>query len=413
MRLPQGPLRSRNFRLLLACDVISMTGSAVAVVAIPFAVLAIGGSASDVGFVATALSLSLVAFLLLGGVLADRLPRHKVMLAANMLQAVAQAASAALVLIGTAQVWELIVLTAARGVGMGFYSPAAAGLLPQTVPADQRAQASAMDRIGRSGAVIGGSALGGVLVGAAGPGWGLAVDAVTFALAGALRTGMRFPALPPAPAAGLLHDMRAGWRDFISRRWLWVIVLEFACVVAVSTATTGVLGPLVANAHYDGARSWGAILAAYAIGAVLGGMVMLRFRPRRMLVAASLGVPAFSMFLFALAVPLAVPWVAAAALLAGGCLEVFSVNWATTMMQEIPPGMLSRLAAYDLLGSFALAPVGTAVAGPVAGAFGISAVLTAGGILIVLLAVAVLCVPEVRHLRRQVPAHPAETTVAT
>ena len=408
MRLPPGPLRSRNFRLLLACDVISMAGSSVAIVATPFAVLAIGGSATDVGFVATASTLTLVAFLLLGGVVADRLPRHQVMLAANLLQALTQAASAALVLTGHAQVWELIALSAGRGVGMGFYFPAAAGLLPQTVPADQRAQASAMDRIGRNGAVIGGSALGGLLVSAAGPGWGLAVDAVSFAVAGALRTGMRFPALPPPAAGGMLHDMRVGWRDFISRRWLWVIVLEFACVVAVSTATTSVLGPLVADAHYDGARSWGAILAAYAIGAVLGGMVMLRFRPRRMLVAASLAVPAFSVFLFTLAVPLAVPWVAAASLLAGGCLEVFSVNWATTMMQEIPPGMLSRLAAYDLLGSFALAPVGTAVAGPVADAFGTSAVLTVGGILIVLLTVAVLSVPEVRHLRRQLPAQPAE-----
>ena len=176
MRLPPGPLRSRNFRLLLACDVISMAGSSVAIVATPFAVLAIGGSATDVGFVATASTLTLVAFLLLGGVVADRLPRHQVMLAANLLQALTQAASAALVLTGHAEVWELIALSAGRGVGMGFYFPAAAGLLPQTVPADQRAQASAMDRIGRNGAVIGGSALGGLLVSAAGPGWGLAVD---------------------------------------------------------------------------------------------------------------------------------------------------------------------------------------------------------------------------------------------
>src|SRR5260370_26539523 len=128
MRLPQGPLRSRNFRLLLTCDVISMTGSAVAVVAIPFAVLAIGGSASDVGFVATALSLSLVAFLLLGGALADRLPRPKVMLAANMLQAVAQAAPAAPRLPGPPQVAGPVVLGAAHGGGMGFYSPAPPGL---------------------------------------------------------------------------------------------------------------------------------------------------------------------------------------------------------------------------------------------------------------------------------------------
>jgi len=405
MRVPQGPLLSRNFRLLLACNVISVAGTAVALVAIPFAVLAIGGSAADVGYVAAAVMVPALIFPL-GGVVADRLPRHQVMMAANALQALAQGAAAALVLTGQAQVWELVVLAAVRGVGYAFYFPAAEGLLPQTVPADQRAAANAMDRIGRNASQIGGSALGGILVALAGPGWGLAVDAATFAAAMVLRAAMRFPDLPPVPKTAMLHDLREGWHDFISRRWLWPIVLAFGFIVAVSTATTSVLGPLVAHSELGGARSWGIILAAYAAGAVLGGMVMLRFRPRRMLLAAMLSVPAFSVFLFALAVPLAVGWVAAVALLAGGCLEVFSVNWATTMQQEIPPAMLSRLSSYDLLGSFALAPIGAAVAGPAAGAFGVPAVLTAGGILIVLLTAAVLLIPEVRNLRRHRPAAP-------
>jgi hypothetical protein len=72
------------------------------------------------------------------------------MMAANALQAVAQAAAAALVLAGRAEVWELVVLAAARGVGYAFYFPAEAGLLPQTGPADQRSAANAMDRIGRA-----------------------------------------------------------------------------------------------------------------------------------------------------------------------------------------------------------------------------------------------------------------------
>ena len=396
-----GPLRSRNFRLLLACDVISTSGTAVATVALPFAVLGIGGSASDVGYVAAAYLVPLIGFLLLGGVVADRLPRHQVMMAANALQALAQAASAGLLLAGHAGVWELAALAAARGVGSGFYLPAAEGLLPHTVPADQRAPANALDRIGRNSGQIGGAALGGVLVGLAGPGWGLAVDAVSFAVAGALRAGMRFPALPAAPRAGLVHELREGWRDFISRRWLWAIVAEFAFVVAILAGTQSVLGPLVADAHLGGARSWGLILAAEGLGAVLGGFVMIRFRPRRMLLAASLAVPADSLFFLALAVPLPVPVIAATAFAAGASVEVFSVNWATTMQQEIPPAMLSRLSSYDALGSFALAPVGTAVAGPLAASFGTSAVLTAGAILIVLLTAAVLLVPEVRNMQRQ------------
>src|SRR5215468_7993267 len=226
-----------------------MTGTAVASVAAAVAVLAIGGSAADVGYVAAAVMVPALLFPL-GGVVADRLPRHQVMMAANVLQAAAQATAAALVLAGRAQVWELVVLAFARGVGYAFYFPAEAGLLPQTVPADQRAAANAMDRIGRGASQIGGSALGGVLVAVAGPGWGLAVDAATFAVAAALRAGMRFPDLPPAPNTAVVRDLREGWQDFISRRWLWAIVLALGCMVAISTGATNVLGPVVAHAQF-------------------------------------------------------------------------------------------------------------------------------------------------------------------
>jgi MFS family permease len=369
-------------------------------VAIPFAVLRIGGTASDIGYVATAELIPVIAFLLIGGVIADRLPRHQVIVAANVLQALAQGTSAALLLTGQAHVWQLAALAAAGGIGFGFYYPAAQGLLPQTVPVSQRPQANALNRTGRNAATIGGTALGGLLVGLAGPGWGLAIDAMSFATAGALRIGMRFPALPTMQTSGMLHGLREGWHEFTSRRWLWITVAQFAVVSAVSAALVNVLGPLVAHSHLGGARNWGFILASYGAGAVAGGLVMTRFRPRHLLVAAMLSVPTFSLILFALAVPLAVPLDMAAAILAGGCVEVFSVSWATTMQQEIPPEKLSRVSSYDALGNYALTPVGTAIAGPLASSFGSRAVLATGGALVVILPALVLLVPEVRHMRR-------------
>jgi predicted MFS family arabinose efflux permease len=397
----QGVLRSSNFRLLVTSNFISLAGSAVSFVAVPFAVLRIGGTATDLGYVATAGLIPLIAFLLLGGVVADRLPRHQVMFAANTLQALAQGACAALIFTGHARVWQLAVLAAAGGIGFGFYYPAEQGLLPQTVPADQRAQANALERTSRNAAGIGGMALGGVLVGLAGPGWGLAIDAASFAGAALLRLGMRFPHLPPVSAPSVLRELREGWQEFASRRWLWIIVLQFGFLIAVSSAAINVLGPLVAHSRLDGARSWGFIAAASMAGAVAGGLVMTRFRPRHLLVAAMASVPGFSLLLFALAVPLAVPFDAAAAAVGGACVEVFSVSWATALQQEIPPEKLSRVSSYDALGNFALAPVGTAVAGPLTSALGTAGVLAAGGALVVILPVLVLLVPEVRQLRRK------------
>jgi MFS family permease len=403
MTFLRGALASRNFRLLLACDVVSTFGTAVALVAVPFAVLSIGGSAADVGYVTAAGMLPVIVFLLLGGVIADRLPRQQVVTGANVLQALAQAGSAALLLAGRAHIWELMALAAVHGIGQGFYFPASAGLLPQTVPEQHRAQANAMDRIGRNAALITGSALGGVLVGVAGPGWGLAVDAASYAMAALLRIGMRIPAGPPrGETTRMLHELREGWREFASRRWLWAIVLEFSLLVAVWDGATEVLGPVVAHDQLGGAHSWGIVLAAQAAGAVLGGLAMIRFRPRRMLLIGSLCTAPTSALLFTLAVPLAVPVLAVAAFAAGVCIEVFEVNWATAMQQEIPPAALSRVSAYDALGSWGLAPVGTVLAGPLALALGTSVVLAAAGVLIVLLTAAVLCVPEVRQLRRRV-----------
>jgi MFS family permease len=195
-----GALASRNFRLLVGCDVTSMAGGAMATVAIPFAVLRSGGTASDIGFVATAGLVPTIAFLLFGGVIADRVPRQRVMMAADAAQAAVQAAFAALVLTGHAVLWEMMLLTAIRGCANGFYLPAAQGLLPQTVPAGQLASANAIRRLGLNAAQIGGSALGGLVVGLLGPGWGLVADAASFAVASALRLGMRMGALPAVRA---------------------------------------------------------------------------------------------------------------------------------------------------------------------------------------------------------------------
>jgi predicted MFS family arabinose efflux permease len=399
--LLRGPLRSRNFRLLAACNVISVAGSQAAVVAIPFAVLRSGGSASDVGYVATAELIAMIGCLLLGGAIADRLPRHHVIMAAEAMQALSQGASAALVLTGHARVWQLAALAAAGGAGFGFYYPAAQGLLPQTVPASQRAQANALFRTGRNAASIGGAALGGLITGLAGPGWALAADAASFTAAAALRAGMRFERLPPALAPGMLRDLREGWREFTSHRWLWPIVAQFTIITGVYAAVMSVLGPLVAHSSLGGARSWGLITASYAAGAVAGGLVMTRYRPRRLLVAAMLSVPAYCLLLFALAVPLPVPLDLAAALVAGGSLEVYTVCWATTMQQEIPPGKLSRVASYDGLGSIALTPAATAIAGPAATTIGTAGVLAVGGTLVAILPALTLLIPEVRHMRRK------------
>jgi MFS family permease len=348
-------------------------------------------------------------FLLFGGVLADRLPRQRVMFVANLVQGTAQGVFGLLVLTGQAQVWEMMVLTAARGCGFGFYMPAAQGLVPQTVVAENLASANAVRRLSLNGAQIAGAALGGLVVAAAGPGWGLIADAASYGAAAVTRIGMRFTSLPPIVRVGLLPELLAGWRAFTSRRWLWVVVAEFGVVNAMFVGAFLVLGPVVAQDHLGGAWSWGLILAAQSVGAVTGAAVMVRWRPIRLLRTGNFAVAAMALPLAALAFPLALPVIAAAALLSGFGIETFEVNWTTAMQEHVPREMLSRVSAYDALGSYALSPIGTTLAGPVAAVLGNPATLGGAAVVILGATAIALAVPDVRQLSRraQQPSSPA------
>lgn len=208
----------RNYSLLTASAFVTNLGSHGALIAAAFAVLETGGDGGDVGLVAASRTLPLVLFLLIGGAVADRLPRHRVMVAANALNCLSQAAFAVLVLTGEARLWQMMLLTALGGTGQAFFSPAAEGMLLSSVQGEQASRAFAVFRMAMQGAAVGGAALGGAMVAAIGPGWVLAADAAAFAVAGSLRAFLDVSHIPArAPGGGMLADLREGWREFAGR----------------------------------------------------------------------------------------------------------------------------------------------------------------------------------------------------
>ncbi|MEU1436794.1 MFS transporter [Streptomyces sp. NPDC005786] len=392
----------RNYRLLTAAAIITGLGTNGALIAAAFAVLQAGGDGGDVGLVAAARTAPLVLFLLIGGAIADRLPRHRVMVAANALNCLSQGAFAWLVLAGDPQLWQMMLLTALCGTGQAFFSPAAEGMLMSSVSGEQASRAFALFRMSMQGAAIGGAALGGAMIAAMDPGWVLAVDAAAFGLAGALRAFLDVSHIPSRePGGGLLADLRDGWQEFIGRPWLWAIVAQFSVVVAAVGAAEAVYGPLVAQDELGGARPWGLALAAFGVGTVAGGLLMVRWKPRRLLLAGTLCVFPLALPSAGLAVPLPVEGLCVVMFVSGAAIEVFGVSWMTAMHQEIPEDKLSRVSAYDWFGSVAMVPVATALAGPVESLVGRSQALWGCAGLVVLVTGAVLFVPDVRHLTRR------------
>ena len=395
------PLRHREFRLLFTGRATTILGSAMAPVALAFAVLDITGSKTDLGLVLAARALPQLLFLLVGGIWADRLPRHRVMVASDLVSGASQAAVAALLITGNAEIWHLVAFGIVNGTSTAFFFPASQGIVPQTVPPGLLQQANALLRLVLNGSFIGGAALGGLLVAAFGSGTAIAIDSVTF-FAGAVFIGaMRLPASLRLESTTFLVDLAVGWKEFRARTWLWVIVLQFSFVNAVESGALYVLGPVVAEEELGGARDWGLIVAAQAVGMVAGGLVGLRFQPRRMLLAATLAILLMPGVLVTLGFPLALPVIIGAAFLAGVGIEMFSILWDTTMQQQIPGEMLSRLYSYDMVGSLALVPIGYAVAGPVAEVLGVQTTLWAAAGVAFAATLPVLLVRDVQRLERK------------
>ena len=397
----RGPFGHRDFRLLFLGRTTSFVGNAFANVALAFAVLELTGSKADLGYVLAARSLPQVIFLLAGGIWADRLPRHRVMVVSNLLSGLSQAAVAALLLSGHARIWELGGLAAVNGMSSAFFFPASTGIVPQTVPRPLLQSANALLRLGLNASFIGGAALGGVIVGATSPGIGIACDAASFFLAALFIRLIRIPASLRMESSSFLADLGEGWREFSSRPWLWAIVAQFGFVNAAEQGCSSVLGPAIAKAHLGGAAVWGLVLTAQSIGLVAGGLLLLRLRPRRLLLVATLGFLLTIPFLLALSAPAAAVVVVAAAAVAGIGTEIFGVLWETTLQQEISQEKLSRVSAYDALGSFVLIPLGVAVAGPVAQAIGTRQTILGAAALSLTVTLAVLLVRDVRTIERR------------
>ena len=363
-------LRRRDFRLLFLGQGVSVLGERMVAVALAFAVIELGGSASEVGLVLAAAWVPFVATVLAGGVVADRTSRRSVMVAADLVRMTSQGTMAALLITGAGEIWMLAALAGVTGAAMGFFGPAATGLMPEVVPPDELQPANALRSAAVSASEIAGPALAGVLVATAGAGWAIAVDAATFAASAVCLALLRPPERELPERASFLSDLRDGWDAFRSRRWVWTFVAYFA-IVNVFWGAWSALGPIVADRDLGGAAVWGSILAAQGVGALAGSLLATRARPVRPLVLVAAMEGLFGLPLGFLAAALSAPLLAVGAFLSGIGLMVGMSVWESTLQRHIPQESLSRVSSYDWFGSYAFLPLGLALWGTVAGAIGI------------------------------------------
>jgi MFS family permease len=396
----RGVFRHREFRLLLAGQTASTLGDRIVFVALALYVTDVG-SPSDVGIVLAAHALPLVAFLLIGGVWADRLPRHRVMIVTDAVRFALHGLLAALIFTGGVEIWMIAVIEALFGTAEAFFRPAYTGLIPQTVPESEIQPAKASFGTVETAAEFAGPALATALVLGVGPGYAFAIDAATFLVSAAFLLPLR-PRERGAVGgrATVLTELREGWTEVRSRDWIWVIVLAFSLALLTSFGPWQTLGATVSVEQYDTRATFGIATAAMGAGTMLGALIGFRWQPRHPMRTGMLLVlpwPASFAF-FALGAP--VPLLLVIFTATGTCLALFGIWWETALAERVPPHVLSRVAAYDWMGSLALLPLGYVLAGPLGERLGATEVLIGGSVLALVSLGSALTVRDVRALRR-------------
>lgn len=391
-------LGHRDFRWFAVGYGTSKLGTAMAPVALAFAVLKTG-NATTFGVVLGARILPIVLLLLFGGVFADRLGGRKVMVASDAVRALAQGLFAVLLLIGRPSVGVMAALAVLNGAGEGIFTPSLQALVPRIAGVERLKDANAFLSLTTSAAGITGPALGGLLAAVAGPASVLGFDALTYCVSIGVLIGLSSVPQPVRERSSLLKELRSGWTEFRSRAWLWTTTLQFCLFNALVWAPFLVLGPVVARDRLGGAWAWGLVTAAQCCGSVAASVVVLRRpEPRRPLVAVTIGTLGYAAPPALLAAGSSLTWVCGAALLAGAASGYGSLETAV-IQREVPLEAQGRIAAYQYLGAFALGPLGLVAAGPVSGVFGVGHVLAFAAVWQVVTVMVTLAVPSVRGVR--------------
>jgi DHA3 family tetracycline resistance protein-like MFS transporter len=401
VRLPRivEPLRHRDFRLLWTGQTLTLLGSFVSNIAYPFQVLQLGGSALELGALVSAFTGASLIFLLIGGAVADRVPRRILIVVAELGSGVIVGVVALLGFVGALQIWHLYVTYALFGAASAFSVPALGAIIPELVPEDILIAGNAVQGLSRQSARVGGPIIGGLLVATAGPPAAFAFDALSFFLSAGAVALTRARPLASEARRSILREIREGFAFVFSVQWLWVTIFGWSLIVAAWIAAIAVALPLLVTTTLGGgAVTYGIISAGVGVGEAIGATAIAQVRIRRSgvamyLLGALMGV---SFFVYGL-VP-TIPGALVASAVNGLSFACFGVLWVTALQVHVPRRLLGRVTSVDYFGGTLLAPVAPVGAALLAQSQGPAFVFVVAGIITVTLTLAGLLLPSIRKL---------------
>jgi MFS family permease len=392
----------RDLRFVFGATLASNLGDGIVSVALAFAVLDLTGSATDLGIVLAARTVAQVSVMLVGGVVADRVSRRAVMIAADLGRFASQAAIGVLLATDHATVAELAISQVLLGIGSSFFIPASSGLI-RTVAGEHAQEANALRTISGSGASLLGPALGGLLVVTTGPSWAMLLDGASYLLSAALLAGVGRTLATlkrDTDAPSFLADMLGGLREVKSRTWLWSLIMNMAVGNILFTAWP-VLAPLICKQHYGGAGAYAALGVAWTAGMLTGGGLLLWVRPRHLLRVAMLASLPWTVPGILLGVQLPIYVIVVFQFIAAAGISVEGSLFWTAMQQSVPAEATSRVTSWDYAATMSIMPLGYLLVGPLESAVGSTTALIACSAAVIVVTSCSFAVRDVRMLERQ------------
>ena len=393
-------LAHKYVKRLFIARFISNFGNGMGPIALAFGILALpNGSANVLGFV---LGVTTVAFLIMtpfGGVIADKYGRARMVGLTDMAAGLVLLVQVAYFATGDVPIAVLLIVNGFFGLMWGIFWPAFSGLMPAVLPEAGLQKGNALNAFMTNAGVILGAAAAGLLIDIFGVALTLAIDAISFIVSGFMISTFRH--LTPRAEISentMLDDLIHGWRVFLSFRWIVIIVASFSFIVMCWAAAENVLGPLIALEHFNGAKSWSFVITAESAGLIVGSIIAIKVKPKypmRFLMLSSFSI---TFYIWSMAKPQSLLMIAFGAFLFGITLDLWGTLWYTALQRKVPRDSLSRVSAFDGMGSMMFRPVGLAIAAPLSILFGIENVLEIFAAITVVAIILPLLNSEVRNM---------------
>jgi MFS family permease len=393
--------KNKYLKRFIFARFISNFGNGMSPIALAFGILHLpNGSANVLGLVLGSATVAMLVMSPFGGAIADKFGQVRVSGMVDIWASLGLFVQAGFFATGHVPLAVMLIANINFGLMWGIFWPAMSGVLPAIVPDEQLQTGNAVNQFFQNGAMILGAATGGIIVSQFGSTWALGVDAATFFIAGLLV--FSFGHIVPRREANensMLDDLKHGWKTFLSYRWIVSGVLGFSLIVLAWAAGQEILGPIIALKNFDGAKSWSVVLTAESIGYVIGSLTAMKIKPKhplRFLLSISFSMP---LFLWSLSKPQPLWFIALCALAWGVTLDLWSSLWSTAMQREVPREVLSRVSAFDAMGTMMFRPVGLAIAGPLSVLLGIPHTLQVLALLCVIMIGVMFAIPEMRNMQ--------------